>query len=456
MDSDMTSGKTDSHAPEAMEGPWAELRFSFFYVVFASLWIIGSDALLDQFEDDPVDSLPLQTFKGLNFVFTTGVLIYWVLHRSYERRRKAEAQVVEATQRFELVARTSTDAIFDWNLAAGTIWWSESLQSLFGYAVEPGGTRIEAWYDRIHAEDRERVTAGFTRILRSTGDVWADEFRFLRRDGSIAEVAARANVIRDAAGKAVRMVGGVSDVTSRRRAEEALRVSRKQMRALSAKLQSSREQERTRIAREIHDELGQMLTGLKMDLRWIERRLTQIEDQPPVNPILDKVVEATELADHTIACVQKISSELRPGVLDNLGLAAAIKHEATRFQERAGITCQVRLPEAQPTLAGETATGTFRILQEALTNVARHANATEVQIELRSEDAALLLEVSDNGKGIGEADLTNPRSLGLLGMKERAVMMGAELGFSRGPNGGTRVTLRLPKDAHDTSFWELP
>jgi signal transduction histidine kinase len=244
----------------------------------------------------------------------------------------------------------------------------------------------------------------------------------------------------------------MSDVTARRQAEQKLAQSHRQLRALSARLECMREEERTRIAREIHDELGQLLTGLKMDLRWIENRLSGQDAPASLNRVLDKVVEATELVDATISSVQKIAADLRPGALDTLGLAAAIQHEATRFQGRTGIAARVHVPEPPPLVPGPAATAVFRILQEALTNVARHAGGTEVTIDLREEGERVVLQVRDNGRGLRPVELEHPKSLGLLGMRERAMLLGGEMDFASGPGGGTVVTLRLPRAAPEHSL----
>jgi signal transduction histidine kinase len=186
-----------------------------------------------------------------------------------------------------------------------------------------------------------------------------------------------------------------------------------------------------------------MLTGLKMDLRWIENRLSERPDST-LNPILEKTVEATELVDATIASVQKISGELRPRLLDTLGICAAIKSEATRLQERTGMTVKVDCPEDLPGLSDQTAIATFRIFQEALTNIVRHAAATEVSVCIRREEAWLRLEISDNGKGINPSALGANSSLGLLGMQERASLLRGETTIAPGNPAGTVVTVHLP------------
>jgi PAS domain S-box-containing protein len=240
------------------------------------------------------------------------------------------------------------------------------------------------------------------------------------------------------------------DIARRRRTENELRDSREQLRALAARLQAVREEERTRVAREIHDELGQMLTAIKMDLRWIENDLEQINDAR-LNPLLDKAVAATELTDTLAQSVQRIAAELRPGILDRLGLVMALAHEAEQFQQRTGIRCRLKLPEDEPLLPVESVTAVFRIFQEAMTNVARHAQASEVRIELELPPGFLTLTICDNGSGIKPDNLPGGHSLGLLGMQERARQTGGEISFKSGPAGGTMVTLQMPQQPNQAT-----
>ncbi len=243
------------------------------------------------------------------------------------------------------------------------------------------------------------------------------------------------------------LTAGVTVVVARsiNGVERKLRDSREQLRALLARLQRAREEERIRVSREIHDELGQLLTGLKMDVRWLERKLSLPGLPLTLHPLLDRAVAASEMADATIATVQKIASELRPGALDQLGLAAALSHETRRFQERSGVRCSVVVAESWPVLPRETANDFFYICQEALTNVARHAHATHVEIRLMADDAIAVLEVRDDGVGLVEAELNAPRSLGLTGMRERAGQCGGTISFERTKPQGTRVTVRVPR-----------
>jgi PAS domain S-box-containing protein len=266
-----------------------------------------------------------------------------------------------------------------------------------------------------------------------------------RPDGTRVIVLVNVAPLRNERGELIGAVNCIQDISDRKQAEEILKNSYAQLRALSARLQSVREEEATRIAREIHDELGQTLTGLKMDLRRAERKLEELESSPAVNSLLDTLVSATELTDGITASVQEIAANLRPGVLDNLGLGAALHFEGRRFQERTDTSCEVSLPETEPNLSAKVSTALFRIFQECLTNIARHAHATRVEAALKLEDGWVTLRVQDNGRGITEAAIANPESLGLLGMKERTALLGGEIVFQRDTGGGTIVTARIPQ-----------
>ena len=282
-------------------------------------------------------------------------------------------------------------------------------------------------------------------VLRGEINQWRSDMRILARDGTSRWLSDVSVQKKDAAGGVIGSRGILMDITERKQAEVSLKESGEQLRALLMRLQQAQEDERIRVAREIHDELGQLLTGLKMDVRWLERKLADPSLPPALHPLLDRAVAASELADQTIAVVQKIAAELRPGVLDRLGLGAALTQKARRFQERTGIRCQVAVTELAPTLPAEIATELFYISQEALTNVARHAQATEVQIRFEMNDDKVVLEVCDNGRGINEAELTTAQSLGLLGMRERAAHCGGTIVWERCKPQGTRLTVCIPR-----------
>jgi signal transduction histidine kinase len=220
---------------------------------------------------------------------------------------------------------------------------------------------------------------------------------------------------------------------------ERLRESEENLRALAVRLRSVREDEQIRIAREIHDELGQALTGLKMDLTWLTGKL--LADQ---KPLLKKIKSMFRLIDSTIHSVRKIASGLRPDLLDEVGLAAAIGWQARDFQLRTGIRCNVDLPPDSDVLDQERSTAVFRIFQEVLTNVVRHANATRVDVCMRQDADALTLEVQDNGRGIAAVEMHSSKSLGLLGMRERVLLFSGKLEINGSRGRGTQVTVSLP------------
>ncbi len=226
--------------------------------------------------------------------------------------------------------------------------------------------------------------------------------------------------------------------------EMELRKSRSSLRTLLAHREHIREVERTQIAHDIHDELGQNLTGLKMDLHSISRSLGNPELIFNRNAMDTRIADANALLDTIIGVVQDIAARLRPGVLDKLGLTPALHYEARLFSERTGIPCETRLPDALPPLSAETVTALFRICQECLTNITRHAFAKRVVLSLEIDGADALLRVQDDGKGIQKEDLDNPNSLGLLGMKERASMLAGTLTIKQGEKGGTEVLVRIP------------
>ncbi|MCD6384549.1 PAS domain S-box protein [Candidatus Sumerlaeota bacterium] len=238
------------------------------------------------------------------------------------------------------------------------------------------------------------------------------------------------------------LMGGVyilTDVTERLKALEELEKSHKEMRALARHLDSVREEERTQIAREIHDELGQTLTALKMDVYWLANRLPKHHTS-----LIKKTETMLKLIDMTIQTVKRISTELRPGLLDDLGLATAIVWQAEEFQKRTGTKCEVQLSPEDIVVDKARATVIFRIFQETLTNVARHSQASRVSVSLRQKHNKLVLTVKDNGIGINKKQIYDPHSFGLIGMRERCYSIGGTLSITGRHNKGTTVIVTIP------------
>ena len=226
----------------------------------------------------------------------------------------------------------------------------------------------------------------------------------------------------------------------RRRAVEELEISHEELRNLAAHLQSVREEERLKIAREIHDELGQILTALKLDLNYVQGKLPA--DQQVLQ---EKMQSDIALVDECIQSVKKICNELRPGLLDHLGIEAALEWQAEEFQRRTGIRCRVSFSPDSLDIDIDRATALFRIFQEALTNVIKHSKATTVTSKLSERDNSIIFEIADNGIGISEENMRKVNSFGLLGMRERVRMWDGHLSIGNGGK-GTTITILIPRD----------
>jgi PAS domain S-box-containing protein len=259
-------------------------------------------------------------------------------------------------------------------------------------------------------------------------------------DDPPVECEVKVGVVRDETGVMVALRWMARDVSKRKKTEARLRQSREQLRALTSHTNSMREEEHHRIAREIHDQLGGVLTALKMDLAQLRRGLRK--DQPA---LIEKTMQMSQLLDETVQAVRRITTDLRPSLLDDFGLVEALEWQLGEFENRTHIACRlIAQGEAGQALAPEAVTDVFRIFQEILTNIARHATATRVEVTLDEREQALWLVVKDNGRGITEDELHSSTALGLLSMRERALPWGGELEIQGVPGAGTSVTLQLP------------
>ncbi len=288
-------------------------------------------------------------------------------------------------------------------------------------------------------EDRERLQHNITKILKGK-TVTGNEYTALRKDGTTFQVLIYSSAITvDNQPSGLR--GVVIDITDRKQVEDALKDSRDQFRNLSAHLQSVREEERSYIAREIHDELGQSLTALKMDLIWLSKKLT--DDQKDLR---QKIQTMFDLIDLTITTVRRISTDLRPGLLDDLGLTAALEWYGEDFEKRTGIKCNLDINPAEIEIAQDQSIAIFRIFQETLTNVARHARATRVDTNLRIENHTLRMLIQDNGIGIRDEQVNDPKNLGLVGLRERVFPWSGKIEITGIKNKGTTVRIEIPLD----------
>lgn len=297
---------------------------------------------------------------------------------------------------------------------------------------------IDKYFGMILGENSQVQYRDIHEEAMHSGEIY-NEFEIRQADGGTLLVAIDGVVVKDQHNQPVRIQCVLRDITASRKTEELIRASEETLRRLALHLQEAREQERLEVARTIHDELGQALSVLEMDLTWLERHLPRLSE-----PNVRKMKSMHQLIDATTHMVQRISRDLRPALLDDLGIFAAIDWHVKDFANRSGIKCN--LVTQQPTIPIDlgVSTAVFRILQEALTNVARHAGATRVNVAVNADEKALTLSVKDNGQGITEAELVNPHSLGIIGIRERAYALGGEVSITRGPRRGTIVKVSIP------------
>jgi PAS domain S-box-containing protein len=392
--------------------------------------------------------------------------------------RKLEEQILrDSEERFrQLVESVREYAIFQLDPMGHVVSWNAGAERLKGYTSEEIiGRHFSIFYpqeDQMNDKPQD-LLATAARYGQSEDEGWR-----IRKDGSRFWANVVITALRDSKGSLLGFAKLTQDTTTRRqkeealtkakellelrveqrtavltrvnqelrteiaerqRAEEQLRASLDQLRALTGRLQTVREEERTFISREIHDELGQACTAIKMDLALIGRKLTKRQTQ-----LRTRVDSAIQLVDSTIATLRKIASELRPRTLDDLGLAAALESQAQEFESRTGIRCTVTLPPELVKLDADTSTAIFRIFQESLTNVARHSQATSVEARLEQESDRIIFQVLDDGRGFDPEEAKARKSLGLVGMQERALLLHGDLKIEGVPGAGTTMTLTIP------------
>jgi PAS domain S-box-containing protein len=314
------------------------------------------------------------------------------------------------------------------------LYTNAPLRALFG--MGEGMTLNIANVADFYADpnERERLIGH----LRKKGSVRDTEVRFRRPDGTQFWAMATARVATYDDSPAIYV--GLNDITGRKQMEQELVESREQQRELSAYMEAIREEERKRIAMEIHDELGQLLTALKMDVSLLKMRLAHDPEA------LKKADDMRELVEGTIWMVRNVASHLRPAAL-NFGIVSALEWLVDEFNRRNAVPCKLRIEGGEPALSDAHATAVFRIVQASLTNVARHANATLVDVSLSSTEDKIELHVRDNGCGFELHAAHRKYSYGLLGMNERARLIGATLSIDSAQGAGTTVSIHIPLDS---------
>lgn len=376
---------------------------------------------------------------GAAAVISLLTLAAWALSRKLAREETLTIALHDSELRLQGIIGSAMDAIITVDETGRIVLFNPAAETMFRCPQAAAlGTSLDRFiperYQAAHGSHMQRF--GTTNVpLRNMGgrlDIIAcradgEEFP---ADISISQLKTDGHTLYTAM---------VCDVTRRKAAEDELRASHQQLRELSTSLQSVREEERTRIARELHDELGQHLTGLKMDLSWLELRLPK--EQPAVAA---KVADMNQLLDTTVQSVRRLAAELRPSILDNLGLVAAIEWLGEDFSQRSGAKVDLELDQEELVENEELVTALFRIVQEALTNISRHAEASRVRIALKHVGGSLTLEIEDNGRGMPLESGSAPGHFGLIGIRERAYLFGGDMRITSKPGAGTTIVITLP------------
>jgi len=356
--------------------------------------------------------------------------------------RRTQAALVEAQR----IARLG---YFSYDVASRTWSGSTSLLELLG---QPAGTTVPSWDMRIvHADDRARVWKHLNEEVFRGLHPFDIEFRVTRGDsGELRWLHALGTVRAEASGRSTHLFGSMQDITERKLATQALERQREELRRLSARLTEAREDERRHVARELHDELGQRLSALKLDLATL---MPQAESDAAT--LRERLRALMAEVDGAVAATRRIAADLRPAMLDDLGLTAAIEWLATDWERRAGLRISLDCEAVDGSLAESASTTIYRIVQEGLTNVSRHADASEVHVELRRADHDLVLRIADDGHGLVPGDTDKRSSSGLAGMRERARILGGSASLRNKPGGGCLLEVRLPLERVDSLPGEL-
>ena len=358
-------------------------------------------------------------------------------------RRQAEEAAKLANTELGQIFDTAADAMRVVDKKFNVLRVNETFSTLSGMPREE--IIGKKCFEVLHGPLCETPSCPLVRILDNENRVEVDSEK-VRRDGTKIPCIITATPFRGPDGNLIGIVEDFKDISDRKRSEKELIKSRGKLRNLAAHLQVIREEERERIAHEIHDELGQALTALKMDVHWIRRKLPEAE-----NTLVEKTITMSTLIDTTVHSVKRIISELRPRLLDDFGLSAAIEWQTEEFMKRTGIQCDIELEPEDIILDEARSVAIFRIFQETLTNITRHADATRVRVSLKENATVVELRVSDNGKGISRKRLSGPQSFGLIGIRERAHSFGGKLIITGARGEGTTVAVTIPihkKGAH--------
>jgi PAS domain S-box-containing protein len=401
-----------------------------------TLWALRTDG-----EEFPIEASISQAGAAGRRFFTVILRDITLRRQAEQESERMQSALSGAQARLSAIVDSAMDAVITVDDQQKIVLFNRAAEQLFGLRREDAlGSPLERLIPARFRPSHQGHVEQFGRTgvtSRRMGDVttlWA-----LRADGSEFPIEAAISQAAEGGQRYYTVI--LRDITLRKQSEDALKRSQQELRELSARVLEAREEEKTRIARELHDELGQLLTALKMDLSWLRERL------PAADPdVSGKAAQMHAMLEQTVSSTRRIAADLRPLMLDDLGLAEAAGWLVNDFSGRSGVRCEIQLSGdgAFENLDGSIATALYRALQESLTNIARHSEAKNAWVVLAIDGGELYLEVEDDGRGIAPENLAKARSLGLKGMRERVSYLGGSLDIARAPRGGTRLRLRVP------------
>jgi PAS domain S-box-containing protein len=359
--------------------------------------------------------------------------------------KETERLLKESEERYRIAQTIGKMGHWELNLKNNQITWSDELYNIFEHDRSLKPLDYKSFILQVHPEDQASFLLMEEAIMNGHRERNL-KFRLILKDGSTKYLHEQAKLQYDAGGRPVLLTGTVQDITYREEQEAEIRDMNEQLRELASNLQNIREEERTFIAREIHDELGQQLTAIKLDVSWLDRKI------PGDEAIKQRIGRIISMLTDVLHSVRRIATQLRPSVLDDLGLFEALKWQTGDFQNRYGIPVAFECPEGSLKLDPGVTTGLFRILQEALTNIARHAEATAIAASICVKDRRLVLSVSDNGKGFEVNAVRKKKTLGLLGIKERTLMINGVCEIVSQPGKGTSLSVSVPLTTADQTI----
>jgi PAS domain S-box-containing protein len=374
------------------------------------------------------------------FIYKTNVLIKTIgTIKDITNTHLSKIELENSENRLKEAQSVAHIGSFDYDLKNNSILWSDELYRIYGLKKESFNVSNDGFFSLVHPDDKVYIKNCIKEAI-SNHNLLEYDHRLIRNDNfDIRIMHCRAKISYDKNENAIRIAGTSQDVTEIRNAEIEIKKSREQLRKLASHLQIAQEKERARISREIHDELGQELTGIKMDISWLSNSLKNPDDK-----IKERIGSLNKLIDTTIQSVRRISAELRPGVLDDLGLISALEWYVEEYQQRTKIKCKLLLGEISNNLESDISIAIYRIIQESLTNVARHANASKIILSLKLDELNIYLKIQDNGFGFNKDSSKSEKSIGILGMEERVHILGGTFSILGSKRDGTVIKVEIP------------